>query len=52
MQIPVHLDGRLGILEHVEATLKRKGHAVIVVSMGAGQRLLRGALSLCAASAF
>ncbi len=39
-EVPFEMDGPNGFLAHLEARLKRRGHAVIVVAEGAGQDLL------------
>ncbi len=39
-EVPFEMDGPNGFLNHLEARLKRRGHAVIVVAEGAGQDLL------------
>ncbi len=39
-EVPLHLDGERGLLRALEARLKRRRHAVIVVAEGAGQDLL------------
>lgn len=38
-EVPFRLEGKSGLLAHLEARLKRKNHAVIVVAEGAGQYL-------------
>ena len=42
-EVPFRLDGPEGFLAVLEARLKRRGHAVVVVAEGAGQGLLGGA---------
>lgn len=39
-EVPFDLDGPNGLLSHLEARLKERHHAVIVVAEGAGQELL------------
>ena len=39
-EVSVCLDGEGGVLAHLERTLRKKGHAVVVVSEGAGEELL------------
>jgi 6-phosphofructokinase 1 len=39
-EVPFHLDGTNGLLEHLRRRLERKAHAVIVVAEGAGQEHL------------
>jgi len=38
-EVPLHLEGRRGLLELIEAKLDEQSHAVIVVAEGAGQEL-------------
>jgi 6-phosphofructokinase 1 len=37
--VPIVLEGKYGCLDHLEAVLKSKGHAVVVVAEGAGEEL-------------
>jgi len=39
-EVPFHLEGRNGLLEHLEKRLSSRGHAVVVVAEGAGQHLM------------
>lgn len=41
---PFYLEGKGGLFEHVEKTLKENGHMVIVMAEGAGQELLAESL--------
>lgn len=40
-EVPFELDGLHGFLAALEATLKEKGNAVVIVAEGAGQKLLK-----------
>eukprot|EP00300_Choanocystis_sp_HF-7_P022208 c21378_g1_i1.p1 GENE.c21378_g1_i1~~c21378_g1_i1.p1 ORF type:complete len:508 (+),score=108.32 c21378_g1_i1:78-1601(+) len=40
-EIPIQLEGAGGCLEHLEARLKERGHAVVVVAEGAGAELMK-----------
>ena len=40
-EVPFDLDGPNGFLAHLEARLKSRGHAVVIVAEGAGQELLQ-----------
>jgi 6-phosphofructokinase len=41
-EVPLTFDGPASILEHVAATIRAKGHAVVVVAEGAGEEELDG----------
>ncbi|SSC23830.1 Pyrophosphate-dependent phosphofructokinase TP0108-type, partial [Klenkia terrae] len=41
-EVPMPLDGERGVLAHVERTLDRQGHALIVVAEGYGQDMFAG----------
>ena len=39
-EVPFELEGKNGLLRHLEKRLERRGHAVILVAEGAGQELM------------
>ncbi len=41
-EVSMPLEGERGVLAHVERTIDRQGHAVVVVAEGAGQELFAG----------